>query len=102
MSSSTSLTILLELRDHLRKQEEHRMELRWLEEKYNNQLMPSPSLTSYFRSCSESCTAFHVLRREVDAAIKNACSHVYEEDYIDHMSGDSQKITYCIVCESTF
>lgn len=44
-------------------------------------------------------------RAEVDKKIKSECPHVYEEDYIDMYVGCvevCQKITYCLMCESTF
>ena len=42
---------------------------------------------------------------DVVQQIKGVCKHKYEEDHIDITSGyceESRKITYCLICYSTF
>jgi hypothetical protein len=45
------------------------------------------------------------LMSEVVQQIKGVCKHQYEEDHIDITEGcceESRKITYCLICYSTF
>jgi hypothetical protein len=45
------------------------------------------------------------LMSEVVQQIKGVCKHQYEEDHIDITDGcceESRKITYCLICYSTF
>jgi hypothetical protein len=44
----------------------------------------------------------NVLGETIDKVLKSECKHEYEEDWIDVDPEQSQKITYCKVCNCTF
>lgn len=106
------LEALLNIRNHLEMQITVINEQMVFGESLNGSLSPfieafSNEFKDHFSRVSVE-QDLHVLEKmmsEVIQQIKGVCKHQYEEDNIDITDGcceESRKITYCLICYSTF
>lgn len=109
---SEELQTLLNIRGYLE------MEISVLNEQIAFSESLDPSLSPFIESFSnefkdhftkvaveQDLQVLEKMMTEVVQQIKGVCKHKYEEDHIDITSGcceESRKITYCLICYSTF
>jgi hypothetical protein len=113
---SEELQTLLEIRNHLEMQitilNEKMAFAEALDGSFTRGLSPFiNSFTNEFKEqfpitiVEKDLQAIDKMMTEVVQQIKGVCKHQYEEDHIDMTEGcceESKKITYCLICYSTF
>ena len=106
------LEALLNIRNHLEMQITVINEQMAFGESLNGSLSPFiESFSNEFKdhfsrvSVEQDLQVLEKMMGEVVQQIKGVCKHQYEEDHIDITEGcceESRKITYCLICYSTF
>ena len=106
------LEVLLNIRNHLEMQITVINEQMAFGESLNGSLSPFiESFSNEFKdhfsrvSVEQDLQVLEKMMGEVVQQIKGVCKHQYEEDHIDITEGcceESRKITYCLICYSTF